>query len=848
MSFDILTKYVDADVAGGGTILFPYAAGKAASDYSATGAVLSAPGLQAEHAGVVVSLGVSGATAAYPAGKGTVPKGGKTYLQLARATADVSSATALAEALRVGVVTVAAAGVVLAADPETGHVSRTVADKARETISVTDFIASADGSNRSQAFQRAYNYLYDQGGGTLEVPQGTYVLGRYPLADVGSRILWNMGLTSASGYAHHTAPPSNIIVRGLGRPTLQFPRDRSSAGGNTNDQPYGYGGSWQMLASSAGPDAEYTTYTVSTVVRDGTGHGVTLSSVSGLAVGQVVMVEGDQANTPSAENSPLQFLTIASISTLTVYFAEKFFHYFESAISGLTLKLCSRLGGWTSNIQYENLRFEGTDPDEISYFLVSRTNGARFYNIECKRFVIGTGRSQNIDIKGFRSWDGGKLFIEATSRYTVDDFDIDASGLITATTLGGIYINDNAKRGLIKNGRISGAKRNGMSLLWGTEAMVRDVVLEDCAGGSDAVVTYQDEDAALRLGHSMTAAVHSTRTAASSIKFKEMQTPSSKIVLQNVEFRGQTKRAIVAGNTDLAMIGRIFIGHTGAATPIELGQTGTKTADATYFPLGGQGSLLLLGDLIIETDQAATLIPLKTTYGGRGYLRAPDSTLASDMAAGATSLVVANSTRFSTSMRTGVAQVDHPTNFAPFTVTVSAITDSTNTLTISASSTAAVAGSGVFYYEDENLLSKIDTTNGRVLVNGARSKVPRAGWLTNYPTTATGGGPYTGSFTANVPGEGEWQLDLIYLSQDKGHRVRSSYIVNYSNEYAAFPANIISSAFNAITLRTACAFGTHSVAAGVVTLNLSSTVSGKTGVVYYRWTPLASMQVTLSVS
>lgn len=62
--------------------------------------------------------------------------------------------------------------------PFTNAVPTTVCDKLAETISVTDFGAVGDGvTDDTTAFQNAINYLNLAGGGQLNVPMGTYVVG-----------------------------------------------------------------------------------------------------------------------------------------------------------------------------------------------------------------------------------------------------------------------------------------------------------------------------------------------------------------------------------------------------------------------------------------------------------------------------------------------------------------------------------------------------------------------------------------------------------------------------------------------------------------------------------------------
>jgi len=61
----------------------------------------------------------------------------------------------------------------------TGAVPTTVQTKLRETVSVKDFGAVGDGvTNDTDAFVAATNYINSQGGGTLEIPYGTYVVGQ----------------------------------------------------------------------------------------------------------------------------------------------------------------------------------------------------------------------------------------------------------------------------------------------------------------------------------------------------------------------------------------------------------------------------------------------------------------------------------------------------------------------------------------------------------------------------------------------------------------------------------------------------------------------------------------------
>jgi hypothetical protein len=64
----------------------------------------------------------------------------------------------------------------------TGTVARTVDSKSKESVSILDFGAIGDGSSANSAIntaaiQAAIDYMHSLGGGVVEVPQGTYILG-----------------------------------------------------------------------------------------------------------------------------------------------------------------------------------------------------------------------------------------------------------------------------------------------------------------------------------------------------------------------------------------------------------------------------------------------------------------------------------------------------------------------------------------------------------------------------------------------------------------------------------------------------------------------------------------------
>jgi hypothetical protein len=83
---DLITTYVSADVAAGGTIEFTYPDDRQESDYAPTGADLGVAALQTvitqESGAVTLSFGVSSVTVTYVSGA-TIPAFTRTTLQLA---------------------------------------------------------------------------------------------------------------------------------------------------------------------------------------------------------------------------------------------------------------------------------------------------------------------------------------------------------------------------------------------------------------------------------------------------------------------------------------------------------------------------------------------------------------------------------------------------------------------------------------------------------------------------------------------------------------------------------------------------------------------------------------------
>ena len=265
--------------------------------------------------------------------------------------------------------------------------------------------------------------------------------------------------------------------------------------------------------------------------------------------------------------------------------------------------------------------------------------------------------------------------------------------------------------------------------------------------------------------------------------------------------------------------------------PFYIGQSGARRADATYHPRGGQVALRV-GEARIKTISGAAAV-VSCLNGYSGLFKAGHTTTSALSSAGATTLTVTDPTklkngdaiRFVDSASTG------PSSSA---ATIASMSGSTVTLT--APLVAAVpAGTVVYGIGSIEALAGEYIDMPKVILDGVLTS-PVVADKVLFPEFTTGAGPYTTTVNLTVPGRGDWLLEVANVSADWAHYERREYLVSYDNKNGSYPIAAILERAGPKALTNATVNGA-TISGSTVTVTLGNSASGKTGKMFYRWTP-----------
>ena len=375
--------------------------------------------------------------------------------------------------------------------------------------------------NDGAAFQRAANAAYLAGGGEIIIPEGDYYLDSFDAADTDGRVLWDTEFSSSTIPCVRIA--GNTTLRGIGRVRLLFP-------GGVTSETYESGFAIQsgVLLSSYGTlaafDAQREALPVLTVVTGPTGWGVTVADAS-VAIGGSAIAAGDVVSvrrlrgtdpdpnpashpgidatpifrTPSREDSPVQFLTVLSVSGNTIYFREAPLHDF-AAVEQLMLYV-NRRDAEVRGIGFKNIEF-ATDPDTLSA-------GVAYWNVnqafdiwyeDCRftqmRVIHGTMDGVRADRCVFDDCDF--VGFEAGHGVRVRDCTfIDRSEPARSTT--GLFLNDSLRDAEVEGCAFHNYPKTAIWAIFGVHASIRDCLFVNCGAACRTPDSYTE--ALMVLGH-----------------------------------------------------------------------------------------------------------------------------------------------------------------------------------------------------------------------------------------------------------------------------------------------------------------------------------------------------------
>lgn len=699
-------------------------------------------------------------------------------------------------------------------------------DLGAATAVVTPAMFGAVGDNVADdmaAFQRASNFLRLAGGGTLLLDQPAYYMSEYTGADVDLNIC-GFSISGAT-VSKVWQIPSNVVVRAAGHTTLRIEGGTSS--------PFGYGLGVNVLA--------YTETSLVTAVTSATAatRSVVVSSAAGLSVGQTVMLSrpsGEASgipNTPSREHAPCQFFTIKSIVSTTVTFEESFIHNYDSVQSLGLYRPAFGASDFTRNVHFRNITIQRATVSP--YLLISRVIGSSADQLHLDASRASWGMSQDVDVgtMTLRAGDADDaVTVEAVCNMRIDSFAAEGDG--STGPLGALFFSDSCRAIEINDFRASNFTQTGMSAFYGVDIRANRITLVDCGTAATPQGGYQG---ALAVGWPASGA-YPTLAVASAATYLVRNTGENRFHVDTLIVRGAVQVPVrvhdCAFSYRQAFLDFANPGNGGA--PILVGQSGDRRADATHYPQGGRSSID--GELLVITTRSGAAEVVSTGNAWGGPFRRADTTTTSAVSAGATVIPVADST----SVKPGdvLRYLDlSGSSTTAVAVTVSSI--SLNDITVSAPlASGLVSGQGIWRQSTANANMTAALRLGRTILDGVEVAVADS-TRSLFPITTAGGAPFTGTVTTQTPAWGDWELQVSLISDDNNHYVFARYQVTWAAITPAFPLSQISqiskNRVRSVVDVTSATIDT----AGLVTINISSTTSGRRTRLSTRWVPMASV-------
>lgn len=437
------------------------------------------------------------------------------------------------------------------------------------------FGAVGDGvSDDLFAFQRAANFLQDRKGGKITLDSKRYLLKQYKGGQVDGRLLFKTNATDQD-VSKTWLIPTGVSVVGNGA-TLAMGGGASTALGFST-------GANILVYSGPGEISQPVTRV------NQAANAIDVQSSAPFMAGQRVRLlrpgrVGSQANTPSQEDAPQQFLTIASIDGETIAFHETFAHRFEM-VEALELWGFSDHRDYASNVSLDDVTIESTGGDVV-YVLFSRVMNCGFGKVALKPGVgFSFGMSENMTIDNLVSTLSGDTSAGSIESCTFKIGSISIEGNGSKNSMGSLLINDHSA-GSIDNFTARNFRRTGLALLYGTNIRIQNCELIDCGTDATADTGYF---AALSIGFPATG-TYSTVQVARMPMYDVRNSGPSTTVIDTLSISGITGVPIRVHDADVTIRSAKVQAPPGKPMIIA-GESGANRDDPTWYPQGGRTSL-----------------------------------------------------------------------------------------------------------------------------------------------------------------------------------------------------------------------------------------------------------------
>ena len=679
--------------------------------------------------------------------------------------------------------------------------------------------AQADPVDSLAVLQAMSNYLYSIGGGEIVLNSNKqYFCDSYIGAEVNGTMCWNtLGDAIVSKIL---LLGKNTTLRGdSGVVKIKYEGGSSS--------PFSYSTSANILSFPGEEDL----ITVSSTSNSG--NSATTASTTGLSVGQVVNLarlggqSGGIPNTPSQERSPQQFLTIKTITgagPYTIAFEESFEHNFESA-QGLSIYTPSDIADYPVNVYLKDIEFVGGVADKC-YVLISRTINAGFDNVTFTGANFGIGMSQKIKcgkIKLEHDLNSTALStIEATSDVMINE--VYAEGRGNTHSLGCLFITDGSRKVTINKLTARDFTETGFACFYGFDVSIGELNIVNC--GENA--TYNGFKGAFTCGFPALGAA-GTKELAESDQYKLRNTGKAYMKVGKLSIKGSPTVPVRYHDVELTIDSANieWAPSVYQCYPFYGGESGERRSDITHYPDGGLSSLRV-GEARIYPTTASNKA-FSGANGFSGLFRKGITTVTSSEVVGASSITVADSTKFKNNITVYVAP-ELGTGNAARAYIITSITG--NVLTISGTlSDEITSGAGIWTasIKDSDVLTKVTCDNLRV--DGMETIAPRYNSLM-YPDHQTGVGPYTTTFDIFLPSYGTYELTAVCMSGDYYHYEENVYKIVWDETGAAFPIEEVT-VLSSVKERTNATVDSCTISGDTLTITLGSATQGKSTASYY---------------
>jgi hypothetical protein len=448
-------------------------------------------------------------------------------------------------------------------------------------------------TNESKNLQFACNYAYNNGYDSVYLGDGNFTFSEYLTSEIPTACG-----TTLDGDVSFTLflDKLDIIGNGPDKTSLAIYVDSSDVRVTTFA---GFINIFSALPTEA-------TKSVSSVGARGASNikdYVVVNNTTDLSVGEKVILTGNIGGSASqsAERSPTQYLTIANISGTTVFFEEHLYQSFYGLSAPLLWYGINK--DYPTDIGLKNMTITAAagSPD-APYILMSRMYGFTAENLVIDgETTMQFGMSEKANYRHVITNRGATHSVEASSRVTLDDCTYNECSLL---------IHDNSKDVRVIDSRWSDFDL--LQIAWGTS-----VTFENCIFGA----AYSTSTVFL-LGYLM-GGFQTSKTNFEADKNQTLGATNESIKFLNSRFHVDNAGALMAiGNADVILENCELTARFGSADVVQFGETRETTADSTYYPLGGRGSLAFKNTRLKNLD--ATYNPeWISAHWGSAFLPSP---------------------------------------------------------------------------------------------------------------------------------------------------------------------------------------------------------------------------------